>query len=1169
MAERDARGDMPFLDHLEELRWRILYSLLAIVLGTLVGWVVVEHVDVIGLLMRPVAPLLHDQKLVFTSPTEPFFITLKFAFAVGCLLASPVVAYHLWAFLAPALYAKERRVIMPAFSVGIVLFLAGASVAYLWVLPRALRVLFGFQSAVLTPFITADAYFGFAAQICIAFGIITELPLVVVILASLGLVTPQFLTRHRRYALVLSAVVAALLTPPDAVSMLLMLLPLTLLYEVSIWCAWVVTRRRARRERQAAGSGGAAGAATLLLLLTLAGGLAAQVGKPPPDTARADSAARQFHAPGGPAAGQPIDTSAARRLGLPTGPSRSFPPADSVLDSLLRLSGYQITRYVADTLLVRGDSQAMSLWGGAFVDRDSTRLEADSIHYLENSCRLDAVGAPRLFDQNTVLVGEGMRYDTCIRRGTVTQALTDFQQGGATWYLRGTLAIDSGSTRVYGANSEITSSDWPVPEYHFATHQVKWLNKNVMVARPAILYVHDVPIIWLPFMFQDIRVGRRSGFIVPSFGLNDLVRPTRSYQRHVRDLGYYVVINDYLDALASLDWYAGRNVSVRGQLRYRWLDRFVSGGFQYSRLSQLDGAGTSSRIQWYHQQRFSSRTGFNANIDYATAPNVVQRNSLDPFLVTASLQSSATFDKRFDWGTLNVGGTRRQELGNGLVTQSFPNVSLTPSAVNISDAITWSPSFSFNNTLSFHQGPVLLLVGPLATDTTFFDNRATNIAIGTPLRVGRWNWSNSVSVVDQTSNQRREFNIPDATALGGVRHVLYGRTFSTQVDWQTGINLPVVFPGTWKLQPAVQILNATTGGPFMLRNQFSGGQFVTQGKRLAFSASLAPTVFGFFPGMGPLERIRHSISPAISYLYAPGARVSAAYAHALDPADTTLNAKSDPQQTISIGLSQNFEGKLKPAAGDTSGQPGRKIRLLSISTSGISYNFEQARQPHRTGWSTSTLSNTFASDLLPGFSLAVTHSLWRGTVGTDSARFDPFLTSVSASFSVTPRTIHSLAALVGLGRGHAPPPTTATPAAGGPDVPPRLGSTLGGPGGAYGGQGGGQGFSMQLSFSSSRTRPVPLTPGQTPLSKAGQQMLTMSGTFSPTPHWNASWRTTFDFGTQQFADQIVGLERDLHRWRATFGFTKGATGNFAFTFFIRLIDQPDIKFDYQQQSFVR
>jgi len=117
---------MPFLDHLEELRWRVLYSLLAIVVATLAGWFIVERVDVIGLLIRPIAPLLPGGKLMFTSPTEPFFITLKFAFALGLLLASPVVVYQIWAFLAPALYERERRMVMPALSVGVLLFLAGA-----------------------------------------------------------------------------------------------------------------------------------------------------------------------------------------------------------------------------------------------------------------------------------------------------------------------------------------------------------------------------------------------------------------------------------------------------------------------------------------------------------------------------------------------------------------------------------------------------------------------------------------------------------------------------------------------------------------------------------------------------------------------------------------------------------------------------------------------------------------------------------------------------------------------------------------------------------------------------------------------------------------------------------------------------------------------------------
>src|SRR5256712_6481707 len=225
---------MPFLDHLEELRWRILYSLLAVLVGTLIGWVIVDRVDVIGLLIRPIAPLIPGGRLKFTSPTEPFFITLKFAFTVGLLLASPVVIYEIWAFLAPALYEREKRVIVPALSVGVLLFLAGAAAAYFWVLPRALTVLLSFQRDILEPIITADKYFGFAAQIIIAFGLVTELPLVIVILAALGLVTPRFLVRNRRYAIVLSALAAALLSPPDAVSMVLMMVPLWLLYEVSI-----------------------------------------------------------------------------------------------------------------------------------------------------------------------------------------------------------------------------------------------------------------------------------------------------------------------------------------------------------------------------------------------------------------------------------------------------------------------------------------------------------------------------------------------------------------------------------------------------------------------------------------------------------------------------------------------------------------------------------------------------------------------------------------------------------------------------------------------------------------------------------------------------------------------------------------------------------------------
>jgi len=1167
---------MPFLDHLEELRWRILYSLLAVVVGTLVGWMIVEHVDVIGLLIQPIKPLIPGGKLRVTSPTDPFFITLKFAFVVGLVLASPVVGYQAWAFLVPALYERERRLIIPALSAGALLFLAGASAAYLWVLPRALGVLLSFQQNVFDPLITADKYFAFAAQLIIAFGVVTELPLVVVILAILGLVSPQFLARNRRYAIAISAGAAALLAPPDAVSMLLMMVPLWLLYEVSIWCAWVVEKRRVRRQRA---GGGAASAAALavLLLFALGGSLQAQTPplRPPlrparPDTGRTAADSLQ---------GRALDTATARKLGLPTGPSRSFPASDAVIDSLKQLKGFRMTQYVADTLVVQGgDTETIHLRGAAYVEREGTKVESDSIRYRRQSCRLDAVGEPKLFDQATVLVGEGMAYDTCVKRGTVHKALTDFQQGAAHWLVRGDLAVDSGSTRLYGANSEITSDDNPVPDYHFSTGQMKWLNKNVMVARPAVLYIHDVPIMWLPFIFQDVRRGRRSGILVPRFGLSDIVRPTRRYQRHVANLGYYFVINDYTDVLVSGDWYADRYLAIKGQTRYRWLDHFVNGGLSFERYAQLDTPGSSIRLGWQHQQSFSSRTSFNASVDYATSTSVIQNNTVNPYLATASLGSQMSFNKQFDWGTLNIGGSRRQEIGSGLITQNFPNVSLTPSPVNITPAITWSPGFSYNNQQTFHQleAPVLLPGG--AQDTLFADTRQTGLNFQTPLRLGRWTWNNNFVMNDAISNARQGVDILDSTALGGVRHVVYYQTFSTTIDWDTGINLPSLFTGTWKLQPGISIVNQTSQGSFRIRNQFTGGQWVQQGKRLQFSAGLSPTFFGFFPGIGPIERIRHSVSPIVSYAYAPGSQVSNEFAHAVDPTGRNFRARSDPQQTISLGLSQNFEAKLKPPPGDTTEHAARKIRLLNISTSSLSYNFEQAKQPHHTGWQTQILNNTLASDLLPGFNFSVTHDLWNGQVGTDTARFDPFLTNISASFTITPATIRGIAGLLGLG-GKAPanaPPTPPAGTQGQPGVPPA-GAPFGqkgfaGPGGLPGG-GAGSGFNLSVTYTGSRTRPhavdtlltgVPVASGT-----GGRQQVTLRLSFQPTAHWSATWNSSYDFDTQQFGMHVIQLERDLHRWHASFSFNKTPTGSFAFSFYVSLLDQPDIKFNYEQQSLTR
>jgi sec-independent protein translocase protein TatC len=242
-------GEMPFLDHLEELRWRIIYSLLA--LGVAVGlgfWLAVQY-DVVGLLARPILPLIPEHKLAFLHPSEGFTVILDTAMTFGFVLASPVIIYQVWAFLAPALKKHERRVGLGVLFSGLVLFVSGAALAYFVVVPLALPWLFSFGGPSLVPLITAEDYFSFIFAMVLTFGVSFELPIVILALATLGIVTPMFLTRYRRHAIVLIVIVGAFLTPGDMVwTTIALSVPLYGLYELSVLAAYVIYRRKMRRR---------------------------------------------------------------------------------------------------------------------------------------------------------------------------------------------------------------------------------------------------------------------------------------------------------------------------------------------------------------------------------------------------------------------------------------------------------------------------------------------------------------------------------------------------------------------------------------------------------------------------------------------------------------------------------------------------------------------------------------------------------------------------------------------------------------------------------------------------------------------------------------------------------------------------------------------------------
>lgn len=244
---------MPFLDHLEELRWRILWSLLALVVCTGIGFWLVVRYDVLELLVMPIRRAYDnpDLRLIYLSPAAPFFVSLRLAIYTGLILSFPIIVYHLWSFLSPALEKREKRAIIPALYLGLVLFLAGVALCYFAALPVTLEFFRRFLNTSLEGQLEINESLGFIVKMLVAFGAVFELPIVIMLLSVVGLVTPAFLRAKRRHAIVLITILAAFITPGDAVTLtMMMMLPLVLLYELGILLSVGVYRGKQRRAAE-------------------------------------------------------------------------------------------------------------------------------------------------------------------------------------------------------------------------------------------------------------------------------------------------------------------------------------------------------------------------------------------------------------------------------------------------------------------------------------------------------------------------------------------------------------------------------------------------------------------------------------------------------------------------------------------------------------------------------------------------------------------------------------------------------------------------------------------------------------------------------------------------------------------------------------------------------
>jgi sec-independent protein translocase protein TatC len=240
-AEADVR--MPLTAHLEELRTRIIRSLLGIAAGFLASYGFSEWL--VAWLLKPLIAIRPDQALVIgTGVTDAFFTKLKVAAVAGVFVASPIVFYQAWQFVAPGLYERERRVALPFSAAATFFFVSGAAFCYYLVFPVAFRFFLDeFTSVGISPQIRVSEYLTFTSRMLLAFGVTFELPVVTFFLARIGLVTHRMMIAGARYAIVVIFIVAAVLTPgPDVASQMLMATPLLVLYALSIGIAYMVGR---------------------------------------------------------------------------------------------------------------------------------------------------------------------------------------------------------------------------------------------------------------------------------------------------------------------------------------------------------------------------------------------------------------------------------------------------------------------------------------------------------------------------------------------------------------------------------------------------------------------------------------------------------------------------------------------------------------------------------------------------------------------------------------------------------------------------------------------------------------------------------------------------------------------------------------------------------------
>ncbi|SOD01715.1 hypothetical protein SAMN05216486_10125 [bacterium JGI 053] len=927
-------------------------------------------------------------------------------------------------------------------------------------------------------------------------------------------------------------------------------------------------------------------------LLLLFGIAAAAVGA-------ADARAQVIPMPGGrrPATSAPRVRPNERAPGARADTGRPRPtggPAerDSVTDALLRLEGYVPVWYTADSADYRSDDRTLRLRGDSRVERAGQVITAkDSLVYQDRRDFVTAFGHPQATDvQGEPITGDVFYYNIASGRATARGARTKITDN-ATWFVEGNVTRER-TNRIYASNSTFTSDDRAEPAYYFKADRIMIIHNRILIGRPAYLYFKNVPVMAIPFIVQDLENGRRSGFLIPQFEINDIVRTrggrggSRGTGREFSNIGYYWAMSPYMGLQLAGRWRSQSYEAVRTNLEFNFRRHFLSGQVEGERFWETDGPGRlnlNGGARW----DMNERTNVSLSLGYASSTQFERNRVVDPFRQTADLSSNFALTRRTDWGSLSLTAERRQSIANDDRTFS-PRLNVNVNPITLFPNATVTIGFSGSQQLQSFGDALVRRQPPQ-------EQRDGNASLG--LSLGDFRIASSASYNHNSRGSLAALDpaLADSAQIRDTTQLLPipGRgTDRISFTASTGYQL-TLFAST-RLTPTIgfsrDLVRRDTTGTAPDSVAGSYGTFVAGPPRLNIGAGLGTDLYGFFPGFGNYEAIRHHIQPIISWNYSPAAQVSdSAAARTQRQVFGEFNAKTVNQ--ITLGLSQTFEAKVResrPVRGDSSADsasaagnrattaPGqaRKVMLLSINTNALAYSFEPIDR-FGTRFLTPDLSTSIRTDLLGGLQFTMNHSLFeqRAAPADTTAggaprselrrgRFSPFLTSFNTSFTLGQNS--ALFRWLGFSRpseeqrtaerGHTPD------AAGTPSNQPVGGATSTG----NNQQAGGGPWSLAINYSLSRFR---RTPNDTlPGFRGGNSQIGGSLTFQPTRNWGVSWRTDYSTSTGKFSAHTINLKRDLYRWQANFDYILAPNGNTSFAFSVHLIDLPDLKADYHENN---